>query len=958
MFTPWATGWASPPATTTTTAGPDLYVTTGARTRCGANNGDGTFSDASEKTGTGDPGWGTSASFVDYDRDGKLDLYVANYLRFDYSLHVFCPSPSSTTDYCGPAAFDGQSDRLYRNRGDGSFEDVSESSGIDAATGKGLGVAAADFDGNGWLDVYVANDKVENLLWLNRGDGTFREVALAAGCALNREGRPESSMGVDAADFDDDGDEDLFLTHLTRETNTVYVNDSTGVFSDKSTATGLGPASWKETGWGTAWLDYDNDGLLDVFVATARSPSSRSRLEAGDPFPLRQTNKLFRNEGNGRFADVSKSSGPAMDILEVSRGAAFGDVDNDGDTDVVILNNASRVSLLSNEVGATRSWLGLRLVGTEGGRDMLGARVEIVLPGGRLLLRRARSDGSYVSANDPRVLAGLGDARSCRAGSRALARPEHRGVDRSADRSLHDVAPRHRRSRRRPLMARACLVLLTLVALTACDPGADRAQLESLGEIDLSGLQTSSDTLRNVIERVSRERKGIVFRAARRDADENTSEEEQAFHVAYPVWIGKKVQGVAALEISSRAQTQLQLAMRQLQWGVAWLQNWLLRQSSRPARAGTRMTTVLELAGLTLEEPRFKSASTAVATELASRFKCDRVSIGFLVRGQVKVRALSHSSQFTKQMNLIRSIGMAMGEAVDQQATLHYPAPHDAPDRVLKAHEQLARNHGVAVVCSVPFVDHEGHAFGALMFERATSDTFDDEDLELCESVAALVGPILDDKRKNDRLLITKARDSLWTQIKRLIGPRHALRKLIALIVASPWWCSSPSPTDSTGQRQDDPRGGGPPRRRRAVPRVCLRGPGPWWRHREAGAGHLRSGCPRPAPGVLPLVERTGTVRHGAPQGDGRWRPCADERAEQEDAPGRGPDRLARRADLTRHDRRPVRRVGRQRRPEPVPGCAGRGRPGLVRDCSAGVVPGQGAGRRTEHRPDPGGSEG
>lgn len=295
----------------------------------------------------------------------------------------------------------------------------------------------------------------------------------------------------------------------------------------------------------------------------------------------------------------------------------------------------------------------------------------------------------------------------------------------------------------------------------------------------------SSETLRNVIGRASQEHKGIVFRAAPRDQDADASEEEPSFHVAYPVWIGKSVHGVAAMEISSRAQTQLQLGMRQLQWGVAWLQNWLLRQSARPARAGKRMTTVLELAGLTLEEPRFRSAATAVATELAARFECDRVSVGFLKRNQVKVQALSHSSQFTKQMNLIRSIGLAMGEAVDQRATLQYPEAADAEDRVLKAHEQLARNHGDAMVCTVPFIDHEGRAFGAVTFERATSEPFNEETLELSESVAALLGPILDDKRKNDRLLITKIRDSLWTQIKRLIGPRHALRKLIAIGVVA-----------------------------------------------------------------------------------------------------------------------------------------------------------------------------
>jgi hypothetical protein len=386
----------------------DLYVTNWGANQMWRNNGDGTFTDTSDKTGTADPGWSTSAAFVDYDHDSRLDLYVANYLVFDYTLHVVCPSPSSATDYCGPAAFSGQADRLYHNRGDGTFEDVSDSSKIGSLEGKGLGIAATDFDGDGLIDIYVANDKVENILWFNNGDGTFRDEALLSGCALNREGRPESSMGVDAADFDGDGDDDLFLTHLTRETNTIYVNEPGGVFNDKSTATGLGPASWKETGWGTAWLDYDNDGWLDIFVANGSIAIVEEQARAGDPFPMRQANRLFQNDGAGGFADVSEKAGPALEILGVSRGAAFGDVDNDGDTDILIVNNGGAVNLLLNEVGASASWLGLRLIGTDGGRDMLGARAEIVLADGRSLWRRARSDGSYCASNDPRVLAGLG----------------------------------------------------------------------------------------------------------------------------------------------------------------------------------------------------------------------------------------------------------------------------------------------------------------------------------------------------------------------------------------------------------------------------------------------------------------------------------------------------------------------------------------------------------------------
>jgi hypothetical protein len=239
------------------------------------------------------------------------------------------------------------------------------------------------------------------------GDGTFRNEALMSGCALNREGRPEAGMGVDAGDFDGDGDDDLFLAHLGRETNTVYVNNREGKFEDRSAATKLGPASFKPTGWGTNWFDYDNDGWLDLIVVNGAIMTIEDQALAGDPYPMRETNRLYRNEGNGQFEDNSVQAGEALRIKEVSRGAAFGDVDNDGDTDVLITNNSAAPSLLLNEVGADRSWVGLRLVSTAPPRDMLGARVEIVRRDGSSLWRRASSDGSYCSANDPRVLVGL-----------------------------------------------------------------------------------------------------------------------------------------------------------------------------------------------------------------------------------------------------------------------------------------------------------------------------------------------------------------------------------------------------------------------------------------------------------------------------------------------------------------------------------------------------------------------
>jgi len=269
-------------------------------------------------------------------------------------------------------------------------------------------VSTADFSNDGWIDIYVANDGEANLLWLNQHDGTFKEVGLLAGAALSAEGNAEGSMGVDAGDFDNDGDEDLFMTHLPHEGNNLYVNDGSAMFDDRSTPSGLGPASLGYTGFGTAWFDYDNDGWLDLLAANGAVHLRPGR--AGGKFPYDERNLLFRNLGNGKFEEVSKRAGPVFELSEVSRGAAFGDIDNDGDIDVLITNNNGPVRLLINEIGNRNHWLGLRLVGSREKRDMLGARVGIVLADGRTLWRRARSDGSYASANDPRVLVGLGTA--------------------------------------------------------------------------------------------------------------------------------------------------------------------------------------------------------------------------------------------------------------------------------------------------------------------------------------------------------------------------------------------------------------------------------------------------------------------------------------------------------------------------------------------------------------------
>ncbi len=388
----------------------DVYVTNLGPNQMFRNNGDGTFRDVTEQTGTDDPRYSTSAAFLDFDRDGWLDLFVSTYVNFSYATHKECFTISGRRDYNGPLSYDALPDRLFRNRGDGTFEDVSAKSRIVRRYGSGLGVVCADFNGDDWIDIYVANDGRPNQLWINQQDGTFSDEAPLGGCALDQNGSSEASMGVDAGDFDADGDWDLFMTHLAGETNTIYVNDGTGMFEDRSDVTGLGMPSKPLTAFGTAWFDYDNDGWLDLLVANGAVQAVEALARAKDPYPLDQPNQLFRNLGTGCFKNVTDAAGSVFQLAEVSRGAAFGDVDNDGDVDVLITNNCGPPRLLINQIGKRKHWIGLRLLSEDGGRDMLGARVAVHRAAGPTLWRYVRTSASYCSANDPRVQIGLGDS--------------------------------------------------------------------------------------------------------------------------------------------------------------------------------------------------------------------------------------------------------------------------------------------------------------------------------------------------------------------------------------------------------------------------------------------------------------------------------------------------------------------------------------------------------------------
>jgi hypothetical protein len=393
----------------------DLYVCNLGSNQMLLNNGDGTFTDVTKKTNTDDPGWSTSAAFFDYDRDGWLDLFVTNYVQFSVGNNPTCYAKTSARDYCTPRAFHSAPDRLFHNKGDGTFEDVTVSSGINKEFGAGLGVVTDDFDRDGWVDIYVANDGEPNQLWINKKNGTFRNQAWLGGAAVNRDGQAEAGMGVDAGDFDGDNTDDIFLTHLMEETNTLYLNLGRGLFEDRTIEAGLGRQTRRYTGFGTLWFDYDNDGWLDLLSANGAVQILEDLVRKRDRYPLGQPNQLFHNTGKGTFTEVSALSGSVFQLLEVSRGAAFGDIDNDGDTDVVICNNNGPARVLLNRVGNRNHWLGLRLVGTQGNRDMLGAQVEIVLDKKNTMRRRARTDGGYLSAHDPRVLVGLGQVSGAEA---------------------------------------------------------------------------------------------------------------------------------------------------------------------------------------------------------------------------------------------------------------------------------------------------------------------------------------------------------------------------------------------------------------------------------------------------------------------------------------------------------------------------------------------------------------
>ena len=384
----------------------DLYVTNFGSNRLLLNQDDGTFVDSTERSGTDDRRWSVAASPLDINRDGLLDLYVGNYTTYRLATHQDCFTDTDVPDYCGPVG--AESDRLFLNAGKGLFDDVSRRSGIGLLAGAGLGSTSGDFNGDGAVDLFVANDAERNHLWINQSDGQFVDEAVLMGTAVNLDGRPEASMGVVVGDLNGDGVDDLFMSHLTNETNTYYAGSTSGLFSDQSNDSGLGLPSWKFTGFGISLLDYDNDADLDVFVANGAVKRITEQIGVGDPSPLRQINQLFENGGAGRFTEVTARAGDVFGLAEVSRGVASGDVDNDGDVDLVVVNNSGPVRLLANDLGQATAWIGVSVRAAAGEPTPIGSVISIGSADVTQSRRRVSTDGSYASGSDPRRLFGLG----------------------------------------------------------------------------------------------------------------------------------------------------------------------------------------------------------------------------------------------------------------------------------------------------------------------------------------------------------------------------------------------------------------------------------------------------------------------------------------------------------------------------------------------------------------------
>jgi enediyne biosynthesis protein E4 len=390
----------------------DLYVTGVNKNQLFHNNGDGTFSDVTEKAGvaglhrTLGKTWSISAGWFDYDNDGRLDLFVTNYVNWSLETEPVCKI-GEIVAYCAPGSYTGQPSMLYHNNGNGTFTDVSEASGIDKLTGKGMGVAFADYDVDGFSDIFVSNDTYRNFLFHNNRNGTFTEVGINSGVAYNENGKSIAGMGTDFRDVDNDGLPDIFVVAMIGDTFPLFLNRGK-FFSDVTSSSGVGAATIGITGWGAGIADFDNDGWKDLFAACA---SILDNSEEIDHLPAKLPNRVLRNTGQKRFVDVSAAAGPSFVVPQAHRGAAFGDFNNDGRIDVVVTNQNTLPDLFLNRSRNGNHWLLVRLVGTRSNRDGLGARLKATPAGGGApVYNHATTSTGFSASSDPRVHLGLGGA--------------------------------------------------------------------------------------------------------------------------------------------------------------------------------------------------------------------------------------------------------------------------------------------------------------------------------------------------------------------------------------------------------------------------------------------------------------------------------------------------------------------------------------------------------------------